>query len=155
MATQGPMIWIDRALQKLGDGTIKLSSDTFHAVLLGSAQVISATFIGGSGDARYADLTAEFPTANGYTVGGVALSGTAFSRPAVNQAAWTTAAAQWTLSGTLAGVKYMAIVDWTAANKDIVMYCDFDTGGGTISPPPPMFAQNPDPTYGWGNWQQL
>lgn len=153
MAIQGPVIWIDRALKKIADGTISLPGDTFHMVLLGSAQAISATFTGSSGDARYADLTAELATANGYTNGGLALTGAVLSRPAVNTTAWATAAAQWTLSGTIT-VKYAAIIDWTAANKDILAFCDFDTGGGTISPTPPLFAVNPDGANGWLYWTQ-
>lgn len=153
MAIQGPMTFIDRAIKKTNDGTVNLASDTFHMVLLGSAQALSATFTGSSGDARYADLTAELSTANGYTNGGLALTGAALSRPAVNVSAWTTAPAQWTLSASI-NVKYAALVDWTAANKDILAFCDFDTGGGLISPGAPLFALNPDPTFGWLYWSQ-
>lgn len=154
MAVQGSMTWMDRALKKIADGTISLSGDTFHAVLLGSSQTISATFTGSSGDARYADLTGELSTANGYTVGGVALTGQALSRPSVNQTAWTSAAASWTLSGNLTGVKYFALVDWTATNKDILGFMDFDTGGGSVTLAAPVFANNPDPALGWLYWQQ-
>lgn len=153
MAIQGPMVWIDRALKKIADGTISLSADTFHMVLLGSAQSISATFTGSSGDARYADLTAELSTANGYTNGGLTLTSTALSRPTVNSTAWTSASAQWTLTSTIT-LKYAAIVDWTATNKDILAYCDFDTGGGTISPIAGLFAVTPDSTNGWLYWTQ-
>lgn len=153
MATQGPMTWMDRALQKIADGTIHLSSDTFHMVLLGSSQALSATFTGSSADGRYADLTNELSTANGYTNGGLALTSAALSRPAVNSTAWTTAAARWTLTGTI-NFKYAAIVDWTATNKDILGYLDMDTGGGLVSPGAGLFALNPDPTLGWLYWSQ-
>jgi hypothetical protein len=154
MATQGPMLWMDRALKKIADGTINLAGDTFHMALLGSAQALSATFTGSSGDARYADLTAELSTTNGYTNGGLALTGASLSRVAVNQTAWTTAAAQWTLTSTGITFKYAAIVDWTAANKDILAFVDMDTGGGLVSPGAGLFALNPDPANGWLYWSQ-
>lgn len=153
MAVQGPITWIDRALKKIADGTIDLASDTFHMVLLDVSQALSATFTGASGDARYADLTGEFTTASGYTNGGLALTGVALSRPAVNTTAWTTAAAQWTLTGPIT-LKYAAIIDWTAANKDILAFCDFDTSGGSISPAVGPFALNPDAVNGWLYWTQ-
>jgi hypothetical protein len=147
------MTWMDRALKKIADGTINLTGDTFHMVLLSSTQAISATFTGASGDAQYADLTGELATANGYTSGGLALTGAALSRPAVNKTAWTTAAAQWTLTASIT-LKYAAIIDWTAANKDILAFCDMDSGGGSVSPGAPLFALNPDPTNGWLYWTQ-
>lgn len=156
MAIQGPMIWIDRALKKIADGTINLSSDSFHIVLLNASQALSATFAGGSGDARYADLAGELLTANGYANGGLALTGAALNRAGVNTVAWTTNPAQWTFSGTIT-CKYAALVDWTAANKDILAFCDFDTGGGSITagpPSSPLFAVNPDPVNGWLFWTQ-
>jgi hypothetical protein len=153
MAVQGPFVWIDRALKKIADGTVNLSSDAFHMVLLNSSQVVGATFTGSSGDARYADLTGELATANGYTNGGVALTGQALSRPAVNTTAWTTGAAQWTLTGAIT-LKYAAIIDWTAVNKDILAFCDFDTGGGSISPGAGLFVLNPDAVDGWLYWTQ-
>jgi hypothetical protein len=153
MATQGNWTWIDRALQKIADGTILLNSHTFHMVLLGSGQAVSATFAGGSGDARYADLSAELATANGYTAGGVAMSSTALSRPSVSQVNFSSAVVSWTLTGSIT-YKYAAIVDWSATNKDILGFMDTDTGGGTISPVAGLYALNPDPLLGWLYWQQ-
>lgn len=152
MAVQGPMTWFDRALKKIADGTINLASDTFHAVLLNSSQPISATFTGSSGDARYADLTGELSTANGYTNGGLALTG-ALSRVGANEVAWTTAIAAWTFTGSVT-FKYLAFIDWTAANKDILGFMDMDTSGGSVTPAAGLYAQNPDPANGWLYWVQ-
>lgn len=153
MAIQGPMTWMDRALKKIADGTISLSGDTFHAVLLNSSQAISATFTGSSGDARYADLTGQLSTANGYTNGGVALTSVALARGAANIVTWTSAPASWTLTGSIT-YKYLVLVDWTATNKDILSFADFDTSGGSISPGAGLYSINPDSTYGWLYWQQ-
>jgi len=153
MAIQGPMTWIDRALKKIADGTMNISSDAFHMVLLNSSQAISATFVGSSGDARYADLTGELSTANGYTNGGLSLTGLSLTRVAVNTVSFTSTAAQWTLTSSIT-FKYVAIVDWTTANKDILGFCDMDTGGGSISPSTGLFAINPDAANGWLYWTQ-
>lgn len=154
MAIQGSITWIDRAIKKYTDGTINLASDAFHLVLLTSSQAISATFTGTSGDARYADLTGELATGGGYTNGGLTLTGSTMGRPAVNTAAWATAAAQWTFTSALT-FKYAAWIDWTAVNKDILCFCDFDTGGGSITPTTGIpFALNPDATNGWLYWLQ-
>lgn len=77
----GDYFLFDRALKKLIDGTINLETMAVNAILTTNAQAIDKTFLGSSGDARYADLTAELTTANGYTVGGVALSNVVMSRP--------------------------------------------------------------------------
>jgi hypothetical protein len=153
MAVQGPMTWIDRALKKIADGTISLTGDTFHAVLLNSTQALSATFTGTSGDAQYADLTGELSTANGYTNGGLALSSVALSRGAANTCIWTSSPPSWTLTASIT-LKYIAFVDWTSANKDILAFCDMDTSGGSVSPASGPFALNPDPTNGWLYWTQ-
>lgn len=153
MAVQGTVTWINRALKKIGDGTLNLSADSFRVVLLNASQPISAGFTGASGDARYGDLTGELSTGNGYANGGLALSGVTLSRPASNTVAWSSAAAQWTLTASIT-FKYAAWIDWTAANKDIVCFADFDTSGGSISPLAGLFAINPDPANGWLYWVQ-
>jgi len=131
MATQGPLTWFDLALDKIADGTIDLTTDTFKAVLLASTQAISKTFAGASTDGRYADLTAELATASGYTAGGVALTTVTLTRSG-STVTWDADAFGWTLSGTIT-FKYVAIYSDTATNKDLLCFCDMDTGGGSIS----------------------
>lgn len=153
MAVQGAMIWFDRTLKKIADGTLSLSSDTFHASLLTATQAMSATFVGASGDARYADLTAELATASGYTIGGLALSSVSLARAAVNQTVFTSAPLAWTLTGTIT-FKYMAIYDFTTTNKDLIGFCDMDTTGGSVSPVAGPLQIQPDATLGWLYWYQ-
>lgn len=131
MATQGALTWFDAALDKIAKGTIALNTDTFKAVLLASTQAIDKTFAGASTDCRYADLTAELATASGYTAGGVTLTTNALTRSG-SSVKWTADAFNWTLSGTIT-FKYVAIYDDTAANKDLLCFCDMDTGGGSVS----------------------
>ena len=115
-----------------GSPALNLGTDAFQAVLTTSAQALTASFTGTSGAARYSDLTAELPTADGYTAGGVALSSVTFTETA-GELTWNSANITWTLTGSVT-FKYMVIYDNTASTKDLVTYCDFDTSGGSISP---------------------
>lgn len=132
MATQGPFTVFDWALLKMDSGAFDLDSHTFKAVLLGSAQAISRSFVGASGDCRYADLTAELATANGYTAGGLALT-PSLTRPSASVVKW--APANWFWSPTGAGLtfKYLAIYDDTDANDSLLCFCDMDVGGSTVT----------------------
>jgi hypothetical protein len=152
MAVQGPTNIFDRALSKIDDGTIKLYSDTFHYVLCTSSQALAYTFTGSSGDARYADLTGEL-VVSGYTAGGVALTAGSVFRASATQAAFTSSTASFSFGATPT-FKYGLIVDWTSTNKDLVAMCDFDTGGGSISPASVPWAMNPDGTFGWFYWSR-
>lgn len=137
MATQGNWTFFHRAKLKVLDGTLSLKNDTFKLVLLTSSQSIDATFLGTSTDCRYADLTGELTTANGYTAGGLTLSSITLTRTTTTQTndtvAWDSADAVFTLTGGITH-KYAAVYDNTDTNKSLVAWCDMDTGGGSISP---------------------
>lgn len=127
----GPWTWLNKALAKPFDGTIDFDSHAFKCVLLGSAQVLDATFVGASGNAQYSDLTAELATANGYTNGGLALAGISITSPAANSKSWNATDLSWTLTGGIT-IKYAAIFDDTLVTKDILCFCDFNPGGAAI-----------------------
>lgn len=134
MATQGAFIVFDRAKLYIGDGTSALlAASTFKAVLTTTTQAITQTFTGSSGDCRYADLTNELGTANGYTAAGVTLGSVAITRSSGPVVEWNTASAAWTLTNTIT-FKYFLIYNNTLANKNLIGFCDMDTGGGSVSP---------------------
>jgi hypothetical protein len=132
MATQGPWTAFYKAKLKTLNGTVNLSSDTVHIVLCTSSQALTAAFTGTSGNAQYSDLTAELATANGYTNGGQALTSVTLTLTSAT-VTYNSANASWTLTGSIT-FKYAVIVDWTTSNKDLLFYCDMDTGGGSVSP---------------------
>lgn len=109
------------------------TTDSFKAVLTTSSQALAATFTGGSGQARYADLTNEVANGNGYTTGGVVLGSVTWNQ---STATWTFDAADstWNLTGGGITFKYIVIFDDTVANDPLVGFIDADTGGGSLSP---------------------
>lgn len=122
---QGPFYLMDRAILKLNDGTIDPDTHTLKAILCGASQTLSRTFTGTSTDCRYADLTGQLSTANGYTAGGVTLT-VALTRSSVNVVKVGVSAFSWTLTSTGVVFKYCVIYDDSSTNKDIIAYCDMD-----------------------------
>lgn len=135
MATQGNFTIFNKAKLKTmnGGGSVNLASDTVHAVLCNSSQALTAAFAGTSTNAQYSDLTGELSTANGYTNGGLALTGNSLTLSTAT-VIWDLADAVWTLTGGGITFKYFVLVDWTTANKDLICFADMDTGGGSVSP---------------------
>lgn len=135
MAVQGPFTLFNIPKKKIlgGGGSVNLLTDTFKAALCTSAQALAATFAGASTDARYADLTGELTTAAGYTAGGLTLTSPTLVDTA-GVVSWDFADAVWTLTGGGITFKYFVIYDFTTTNKDLIAFCDMDTGGGSVSP---------------------
>lgn len=77
MAT-GTFTLFNKAKRKIAAGTFAQTA-TFKAALTTSAQPLTAAFTGTSGEARYADLTAQVANGNGYVTGGATLTGAAYS----------------------------------------------------------------------------
>ncbi len=141
----GTFTWFDKALIKIANGTISLTGTNFIVVLSSSSQAISKSFVGSSGAARYGDLTAELATANGYTNGGLSLSGLALiaSGSTVN---WGSSAMSWTLTGAGISFRYAMIFDNAATNKDLICFLDMDTtavGNITVAAGPLVITPNP------------
>lgn len=66
--------------QKLLSKKIDYTADTIKVALFTSALVLSSGYLGASGDARYADVSAnEVPNGSGYTTGGVTPGGQALA----------------------------------------------------------------------------
>lgn len=133
MATQGAWTILNLAKFKTLTDVIDCGSDAFNVALCSIAQALTPAFLGTSNNAQYSDLNDELATANGYTVGGQALSGVSFALGGAT-VEFDAATVSWTLTGGGITFKYAVIYDNTSPNKDILAYCDMDTGGGSVSP---------------------
>lgn len=147
----GPWTYFDRAKLKIADGTILLATHTFKGVLLTSVQAMSSAFVGSSGDCRYADLTAELTTVNGYTVGGATLTSVSLTRKTTSLVGFD---GSFTWTPTLTGLtfKYAAVYDFTATNKDLLCFVDMDVGGGSqtaTNAGPLSFTPSANGIVGW------
>ena len=124
----GPFTLFYVAKPKFGNGKMNLSSDALKACLLTNVQTIANTFVGTSGNAQYSDLTNEVASGNGYTTGGVALTGVTYTQSS-GTVTFTFTSPSWT-SATFTA-KYLAVYDNTATNKDLLLYCDLEQTSST------------------------
>ena len=133
--TLGPWILFNHWLEQLTDTDNDIFVDDVHAILLGGGQGLSASFVGTSTDCRYSDLTDEKPTASGYTVGGIILPNKTVVRTG-NLVKFTSDPWEWMIVPMVAGIKYMALYNFDAPNKDLIAFFDFDVdspGTNTVS----------------------
>jgi hypothetical protein len=124
MPTQGPFTWFNEALEHVDAD--EMAADSFRAMLCTASQVLDPEFVGASGNCTYADLTAELATANGYTNGGLLLSGVTLSR-STNIIKWTCSTIQWTLSGSIS-FRYLVIRN--AIDGRLLCFSDVYSDGG-------------------------
>ena len=94
----------------LGNGSILLGADTLNVTLHSSSYVPNAAT-----QVVYADLSNELATANGYTSGGVALSGVTWTNSTVT-ATLAATNASWAASGGSITARY-AVIRSTATHN--------------------------------------
>lgn len=154
--TVGPWVVFDQWLQNIADGDSDIFADDVYAALLGDGQAISRSFVGGSADCRYADLTDELPTASGYTVGGIILPSKTVIRTGgsvvLSSNDW-----QWTITSDIAGVKYCALFNFDSVNQDLICFCDLDVdppGTNTVTLSTGIVGFSPAAAGGIVEWYQ-
>lgn len=94
MAAAGKWKFYEQAKLQLGLGVLDLSTGTFKMALFLSTSNANTLSVSN----KLADLTNEVANAFGYTTGGVALSGLAWSNSAGTET-WTSGNATWTAAG--------------------------------------------------------
>lgn len=101
---------------RLGDGTQDLDTHTFKMALTNTAPVATNTVL--------ANIT-QISAGNGYTTGGTALAGVAWTEPSAGTWRFDSNDIVFTASGgTMATWRYGVIYDSTAASSDLVGYYD-------------------------------
>ena len=105
---------------KVADEVHDLAADTFKAVLTNTAPTQA-------GSAVLADIT-QIANGNGYTTGGVTLSGVTFAETGAGTGIWEfdSSPFSWTASGgSIATFRYVVVYNDTAANDELVGYADY------------------------------
>jgi hypothetical protein len=108
----------------LGDGTIDLDTDTFKVTLHTSTFAPSASTM-----TKYADVTNELATANGYTSGGATLSSVTWSQSGAT-VTFDAADTTWTAAGGSIVARYAVIRKSGTANgivDPLIAYILLDT----------------------------
>ena len=109
------------AKKSIGDGTIDLDTHTFKAALFlstSNANTLTNTLL--------ADLTNQHANANGYTTGGVALTGVTWVT-ATSTTTWDANNPSWTATGGSITARFGVIYDDTATGDPLVCVCLLDT----------------------------
>lgn len=101
-------------------GKINLETDTLKVGLVTSAQTLTA-----SGQAVYADITAEVANGNGYTTGGVTATTKTWSQTA-GTAKLDFDDISWTASGAGFTSRQFFVYSNTATNKDLIGFGHMD-----------------------------
>ena len=127
--TVGPFTLVDAAMEKILDGTISLTGDTFQAVLITAAHTAAVT------DDTWSDVSASEATGTGYTTEGVAVSPLSVSRTGAITTVDSATNPSW--NPATVSAKYLYVVRRAggalAAGDLILGYLDLNTGGGNMS----------------------
>lgn len=108
----------DHTARRFADGS-NAAADTYKVILC-SAATFDAT------DTTLAGITkTELSTANGYTAGGLTLTGVAISTVATNDASFDADDAVWTASGAGIAASYAILFNDTDTDDPPVAFIDF------------------------------
>lgn len=135
MAAPGKFKVYDFAKKYIADGTFDLDDTTNWRIALFASTSNANTLSVGTG--VYGDLTNELATANGYTLGGVALSGVTWTRSGSTvtfDAADLSPA--WTASGGSITARFLVIYKNATVNtivKPLLCVCLMDTAPADVT----------------------
>lgn len=138
--TMGTFTLFDTVTLWEADGTDLLkASNAFQAVLSTSAQALTS-----AGQSVYGDLTNELAAGNGYTVGGVVLTGVAITRAAgTTTFTYTGPVPLWTASGSgIPAWRYLSIYVNATLNGHVKPLVGFVLGDSTPADVPLTASPN-------------
>ena len=113
--------------EKLGQALLDMDSHTFKCALFTSASNCNTLT-----HDELADLTNQVANGNGYTTGGVTLSGVSWTDNS-GVVTFTSADPQWFASGGSIVARYAVIYDDTVSGDPLVCVCQLDTGGNVTA----------------------
>ena len=113
--------------EKLGQALLDMDSHTFKCALFTSASNCNTLT-----HDELSDLTNQVANVNGYTTGGVTLSGVSWTNSS-GVITFTAADLQWLASGGSIVARYAVIYDDTVSGDPLVCVCQLDTGGNVTA----------------------
>jgi len=133
MAAAGKWKTYEFAVKYLADGTFDMDATTNWKCALFLSTSNANTLSVGTG--IYGDLTNEHANANGYTTGGVALTGVTWTKSAQVET-WTCASPVWTASGGSIVARFAVIYQNATLNtivKPLLAVCLLDTAPADVT----------------------
>lgn len=113
--------------EKIGQAIIDLDSHTFKmALFTNSSNANTLTFD------ELVDLTNQVANGNGYTTGGLTLTGVTWTNTS-GVIKFTSSQAEWILTGAGFSFKYAVIYDSSVAGNPLLCVCDLNVGGGNLT----------------------
>lgn len=138
----GTFTLYDSVAELIGDGTIDLDNDTF------AVQLHTSSYTPSAAHDELADLTNEHANANGYTTGGVTLTGVTWNR-ASGVATFDSNDAVWTASGGSIIARYAILIDLTALNDKTIGYMLLDATPADVTATTGNTLTVATPATGW------
>lgn len=118
----------EKAKEYIGDGTIDLDTHTFKMALFLSTSNCDTL----SGHDQLADLTNEHANGNGYTTGGVTLTGVTWNNSSGTMT-FDCDNAVWNASGGSIVARFAVIYDDTATDDPPLCVCLLDTAPANVT----------------------
>jgi hypothetical protein len=129
MAAAGKWKFYDTAKEKIGQGIIDLDGHTFKMALFTSASNCNTLT-----HDELADLTNQVANGNGYTTGGVTLTGVTWTNSS-GTITFDFSDPSWTASGGSIVSRYAVIYDDTVAGDPLLAVCLLDTTPANVTVP--------------------
>lgn len=139
----GPFTFYDTVAELIADGTLDLDGHTFNLQLHTSSYTPSAAHD------ELADLTNEVSNANGYTTGGVALTGVTWGQVG-GVATFDSDPVVWNATSAGITARYAVLIDLTATNDKLIGYFLLDNAPANVTATAGnSLTVTPHNTQGW------
>ena len=118
----------DKFFEQMGEENHNLETDEIKMALFLSSSNVETTSL-----TDYSELTNEHANNNGYTTGGVILTGPVISETGGVTTFDCTGNAQWSASGGSIIARYAVIYNNSAAGNDLICYTTMDNTPGDVT----------------------
>jgi hypothetical protein len=122
----GTFTLYDSVAELIADATIDLDNDSF------ALQLHTSTYTPSAAHDELADLTNEHANGNGYTTGGITLTGVTWNR-AAGVATFDSNDVVWTASGGSIVARYAVLIDLTSTNDKLIGYMLLDSTPANVT----------------------